>query len=69
MTRRFRTLLLGFGVAAPLWLHAQTTAQLQQDFDAAWRAAADRYAYFDAKATTWAPISCWRRCVRNGCKL
>ncbi|WP_082548894.1 S41 family peptidase [Rhizobacter sp. Root404] len=56
MTRRFRTLLLGFGVAAPLWLHAQTTAQLQQDFDAAWRAAADRYAYFDAKATTWADV-------------
>jgi carboxyl-terminal processing protease len=54
--RRLRILLLGIGVAAPVWLGAQTHDELRQDFDAAWRAASARYAYFDARATSWADV-------------
>ena len=37
-------------------LSAQTHDELRQDFDTAWRAASTRYAYFDAKATSWADV-------------
>ena len=56
MQRRFRTIVLVIAVAAPLVLRAQTPDELREDFDTAWRAANDRYAYFDAKATSWPDI-------------
>ncbi|HEX6707659.1 MAG TPA: S41 family peptidase [Albitalea sp.] len=56
MRRPLRTLLLIIGVAVPALLSAQTHDELRQDFDTAWRAASDRYAYFDAKATSWADV-------------
>lgn len=37
-------------------LSAQTHDEFRQDFDTAWRAASARYAYFDAKATSWADV-------------
>jgi carboxyl-terminal processing protease len=54
--RPFRTILLSIGVAAPVLLSAQTHDEFRQDFDTAWRAASARYAYFDAKATSWADV-------------
>jgi len=54
--RLLRTIVLAIAVTAPLAPRAQTPDELRQDFDAAWRAATDRYAYFDAKATSWADI-------------
>ena len=56
MQRLFRTVVLVIAVAAPLVPRAQTPDELRQDFDTAWRTASDRYAYFDAKATSWADI-------------
>jgi carboxyl-terminal processing protease len=53
MTRRFRALLLIIGAAAPLWLHAQTPAELRADVETMWRVVGDRYAYFDVRATRW----------------
>jgi len=54
--RLLRTIVLAIAVTAPLVPRAQTPDELRQDFDAAWRAATDRYAYFDARATSWADI-------------
>jgi carboxyl-terminal processing protease len=54
--RLFRTVVLIIAVAAPLVPRAEAPDELRRDFDAAWRAASDRYAYFDAKATSWADI-------------
>jgi C-terminal processing protease CtpA/Prc len=54
--QRLRTILLIIGVAAPLLLRAQTQDEFRQDFDTAWRATSARYAYFDAKATSWADV-------------
>jgi len=54
--RLLRTIVLAIAVTAPLAPRAQTPDELRQDFDAAWRAATDRYAYFDARATSWADI-------------
>lgn len=58
-TRRLRpavvlTLLLALG-AGPR-LIAQALAGFKEDFGVAWSAAAERYAYFDAKATAWADV-------------
>ena len=51
-----RTLLLTFGVMAPLSLIAQTQDEFRQDFSAAWRETTATYAYFDTKATSWADV-------------
>ncbi len=51
-----RTLLLTIGVTAPLLLAAETQYDFRQDFDAAWRGITETYAYFDAKATSWADV-------------
>jgi carboxyl-terminal processing protease len=53
---RIRTILLIVGLTAPLALRAQTRGDFRQDFDTAWHAVADHYAYFDAKSTAWADI-------------
>lgn len=37
-------------------LSAQTHDEFREDFQTAWRAASARYAYFDAKATSWADV-------------
>lgn len=37
-------------------LASQTRDDFKQDFDSAWSAIADRYAYFDTKATSWADV-------------
>ncbi|WP_280151650.1 S41 family peptidase [Piscinibacter sp. XHJ-5] len=54
--RCLRTVLLAIGVVVPALASAQTHEELKQDFDTAWRAASARYAYFDAKATSWADV-------------
>lgn len=54
--RLLRAILLCIGVTAPLLPSAQTPDALRHDFHTAWLAVGERYAYFDAKATSWADV-------------